>query len=100
MATSFNNNPSIGRVDIYLRWRYLITFITVIIICAMSLFTNWPKCTTSMIVKNEKEIWNTSCRPRGTPFALFFSLLVIVIIEVWEIYVTEMYRMRYKELKE
>ena len=35
-----------------------------------------------MTIKNEKEVWNTFCKPRGAPFALFFSLLVIVVIEV------------------
>ena len=52
-----------------------------------------------MILKGDTEVWNTICKPRGTPFALFFSLLVIVVIEVWEVYVAEMYRLKYKELQ-
>ena len=74
-------------------------FVTVVIISALTLFTNWPKCTSQMILKGDTEVWNTICKPRGTPFALFFSLLVIVVIEVWEVYVAEMYRLKYKELQ-
>ena len=45
-------------------------------------------------------MWKTVCKARGSPFALFFSLFVIVIVEIWAIYVAEMYRLRYKELRE
>ena len=38
-----------------MRWRYLVLFITVVIISALSLFTNWPKCTTQMVLKGDKE---------------------------------------------
>ena len=78
----------------------MITIITLVIIVALSLFTNWPKCTTELGMKGEQEVWNTICRPRGSPFALFFSLLVIVIIHIWAVYIAEMYRLRYKELQE
>ena len=78
----------------------MITIITLVIIVAMSLFTNWPKCTTELMMKGEQEVWSTVCRPRGSPFALFFSLLVIVIIQIWAVYIAEMYRLRYKELHE
>ena len=72
---------------------------TVVIISALALFTNWPKCTTQMVLKGDNEVWNTLCKPRGSPFALFFSLLVLVIVEVWAVYVAEMYRLKYKELQ-
>ena len=100
MSTSFNENPSLDRVDIYIRWRYMVTVITLVIIVAMSLFTNWPKCVSELVVQNEQEVWSTVCKPRGTPFALFFSLLAVIIIQVWAVYIAEMYRLRYKELKE
>lgn len=78
----------------------MITVITLVIIVALSLFTNWPKCSTELAIKGELEVWNTVCRPRGSPFALFFSLLVIVIIQIWAVYIAEMYRLRFKELHE
>lgn len=76
----------------------MITVITLVIVVALSLFTNWPKCSTELAIKGEQEVWNTVCRPRGSPFALFFSLLVIVIIQIWAVYIAEMYRLRFKEL--
>ena len=78
----------------------MVTVITLVIIVAMSLFTNWPKCVSELVVQNEQEVWSTVCKPRGTPFALFFSLLAVIIIQVWAVYIAEMYRQRYKELKE
>lgn len=78
----------------------MITVITLVIVVALSLFTNWPKCTTELAMKGEQEVWNTVCRSRGSPFALFFSLLVIVIIQIWAVYIAEMYRLRFKELHE
>ena len=78
----------------------MVTVITLVIIVAMSLFTNWPKCVSELVVQNEQEVWSTVCKPRGTPFALFFSLLAVIIIQVWAVYIAEMYRLRYKELKE
>lgn len=70
------------------------------IISVLAIFTNWPKCTTQLVKQGEKEIWKTVCRARGAPYGLFFGLLVIVIIEIWAIYVAEMYRFKYRELQE
>lgn len=53
-----------------------------------------------LVTQGDQEVWKTICKARGSPFGLFFGLLVIVIIEIWAIYVAEMYRLKYKELQE
>ena len=77
LATSFNDSPPIERVNI----------------------VNNNRIVYNRIVYT-MEILNYHSNNYGSPFGLFFGLLGIVVIEIWAIYVAEMYRLKYKELQE